>query len=169
MTTSTRMTKTTAAKMTRAIPPLALTAPVAALAVVAATGWAISADNQPAAAVPAQVTSAAPASTKDPALRTLKKAVAAERIDVRHLEKAVKSARQRLETARQNAVIAAAAPTTSYSGTTSTSSTSGTSGTSGSSTSGGSSGGSGGGTSSQPAPQPAPAPAPSANTSTGGS
>ncbi|HUV49065.1 MAG TPA: hypothetical protein VMX11_08810 [Actinomycetes bacterium] len=155
--------------MTRAIPPLALTAPVAALAVVAATGWAISADDQPAAAVPLPATSAAPATTKDPALRALTKAVAAERADVRHLEKAVKHARERLQTARKNAVVVAAASPV-YSGTTGSSGTwSSTSGTSGGSASGGSSGGSGGGAAPKPAPKPAPAPAPTANTSTGGS
>jgi len=156
------------ATMTRAIPPLALTAPVAALAVVAATGWAISADDQPAAAVVVPATSAAPATTKDPALRALAKAVAAERVDVRHLEKAVKHARERLETARKNAVVVAASSAV-YSGTTGSSGTSSsTSGTSVGSTSGGSSGGSSGGAAA-PKPAPAPKPTPAANTSTGGS
>ena len=148
--------------MTRAIPPLALTAPVAALAVVAATGWALSADDQPAAAVAAPAASAAPVSTKDPALRALQKAVAAERADVRHLEKAVRNARMRLQSARENAAVAATAALSTYG----TSSTSGTSGTSGASTGGSSSGG---GSGAAPKPAPKPAPAPAANTSTGGS
>ncbi len=162
--------------MTRSISPLAITAPVAAIAVVAATGWAVSATNDNAAAVDPPAVTAPATAQKDPALRALTKAVAAQRADVRHLEKAVANARERLQKAReQSAVVSAAVSAASSSTSSGYSSSSGTSssgtsssGSTGTSSGGSSSGGSSSGGGAAPA-APAPKPAPTANTTTAGS
>ena len=148
-TTTTTRTTRTRATMTDRISPLALSAPIAALVVVAATGWATT--NGDAAATPTPppaVSTAALPAGKDPALKALTKAIDAERSEIRHLERAVEQARKRLEAARERSqVVIVAAPSTSSGSTSST-----TTSSSGSS--------SGGGSAPQPAPAPAPKPAP---------
>jgi uncharacterized membrane protein YgcG len=153
--------------MTRSISPLAITAPVAALAVVAATGWAVSATNENAAAVDPPAATVAAAAQKDPALRAITKAIAAERADVRHLERAVAHARKSLQKAReQSAIVSASVSSTATGGYSSSSSTS-SGGSTGSSSAGSS--GNGGSSSGGGAAPAAPKPAPAANTTTAGS
>jgi hypothetical protein len=144
--------------MTRPLSPLVLAAPLAAAVLLAATGWATGAGT-PATASPAPPNGTVGRPASDPALRALRHAVAAERHDIRRLERTLAQARDDLHRARAAAATswAASAPSAPS---TSAATGAGSSGSSGLGSGGSGSSGSGSG--------PAPAPPP-ADTTTGGS
>ena len=150
------------------VSPVALTAPVAAVAVVLATGWATTQAGADVDSGAPDETAEAPVARSSASVRpdqaearVLRKAIHAERQEVRHLERALERARARLAAEQRTSALSASAPVASSGGITTT--TSGNTGSSGSGSSGSGSGGGSGSSGSSNAGQPA------TNTTTSGS
>ena len=92
--------------MTRAWHPAAITVPVAAAALMAATSWAVAGDSASTTA------DAAPASGQHAQVRQLNRAIDTQRVTLRQLESAIAKTKTQIKQEKQAAAAAAAAATT---------------------------------------------------------
>ena len=102
-TTATPMTtapKVASTKMTRAWHPAAITVPVAAAALMAATSWAVAGNSASTTA------NAAPVSSQHAQVRQLNRAIDSQRVTLRQLESAITQTKTQIKQEKQAAAAA---------------------------------------------------------------